>query len=313
MMEYNKTNNNNLTTIIPLPSPCLFQESLKGIFCFLLLLVAFVAILENIVFCCAVYCQRQLHRMSMVLIINLSISDIIISCFVPTIEATFTYYYPTWPLGNWGTNIYNCMWTFSVVSPFTTVMAITVERYMAITKSQYTKKLTPKLMTGIVISLWVYSLTWVFTMGYYLKPVHIKRYVWNVNHKLYYIFIWIHLSFPMIAIPVLYYRIVHHVRRSRQDLVDIDQKTCLIHNYKESDIKLTKAVLRVVVALYLVWLPILGLETVYTTNCSKCTIKKLDLLSVLLASSNCCINPILYSYNNTEIRKFLKKLAKRLC
>jgi len=302
----------NYTTVLPLinsSSPCLFPDTLKVVSCSLLLLVAFVAIVENVVFCLAVYSQPRLHRISMVLIVNLSISDIIISCFVPTLEMIFVYYYPSWPLGKWGTNILNCAWAFSVVSPFTTVMAITIERYVAITKeSKYITKFTPKFMAGVVMFLWIYSLTWVFFMGYFLKPLHIKRYVWNVNHTFYYVLIWLHLLLPMIAIPVFYHRILRHVRRSRKGLLS----ACLIHNNKELDIKLTKTVLRVVVTLYLMWLPILGLETLYTSNFSDCAVKKYNILSVLLASSNCCINPIMYSYNNADIREFLGRCRRKL-
>ena len=299
------------TTMSPdLTLSCQFSREFKTVFCYLLLSVGIISILENLMFCHAVYSRRGLHKLSMALIVSLSISDIIISIFIPSIEFVFTLTFPNWPLKSFGTNIYNSMWAFSIVSPFCTLTAITFERYIAITqKKLYDKMYTPCTIGCTIGLIWIYSCAWIIITAYTLKPIHkSRRYRWNVNHELYYIFIGLHVLIPMCIIPVLYSLIIRHVKRSRKDLASLT--TSFIHNAKSSEINLTKTMARVVVALFGIWLPVLIVEFVYTKLYSDCIIKKLDLVSVVLASSSCVLNPILYSYKNTEIRKYLKDRKK---
>ena len=290
---------------------CHFHVSFKVFSSMLLMLIGCVAILENLLFCYVIYSKRHLQKRSMVLIVSLSISDIFISLLVPSIETIFVVAFPQWPLGSVGSDLYNCVWMFSVVSPFTTITAITFERYLAICwKTIYEKICTPFFMAITVLVVWAYSFIWVFCMGYYMKPIHVRKYVWNVNHRLYYSLIWFHVIVPLTIIPVLYHRILKHVKQTRAGLTS--STSCLIHNGKESDIRLTKTVARVIIVLYVIWLPVLTLEMIYTNFYSECMIKKLDLISVTLACSNCCLNPILYSYKNSEIKKYVKERKRTL-
>ena len=295
---------------------CHFSMEIKTLFCFLLLFVGIISILENLVFCHAVYSRCELHKMSMALIVSLSISDIIISIFIPCIKFVFTLTFPNWPLNSFGTDVVNSMWSFSIVSPFCTITAIAFERYVAISQKKfYKRKYIPYIIGSIIALIWIYSTAWVFVTAYSLKPIShgLRRYRWNVNHNLYYTFIGIHVFIPMCIIPVLYYLIIRHVKRSRKDLASLTNSS--IHNAKETEMKLTKTMAKVIVALFAIWLPVLIMEIVYTSYYSDCIIKKFDLVSVLLASSSCALNPILYSHKNNEIRKYLqdrKKIVYRI-
>ncbi|XP_066927226.1 RYamide receptor-like [Clytia hemisphaerica] len=306
MAGSNSSRSNNTTA-----QACYFHVAFKIFSSLLLMLVGCVAILENMLFCYVIYSKRHLQKRSVVLLVSLSISDIFISLLVPAIETIFFITFPEWPLGSVGSNLYNCVWMFSVVSPFTTITVITIERYMVICwKTIYEKICTSTFMGIIVSSIWAYSFIWVFCMGYYMKPIHVRKYVWNVNHRLYYSMIWFHVIVPLTIIPVLYYRILKQVKLTRGGLTD--STTCLIHNGKDNDIRLTKTVARVIIVLYGVWLPVLALEMIYTNFYTECMIKKLDLVSVTLACSNCCLNPILYSYKNSEIKEYIRERKRKL-
>jgi len=292
---------------IDLEKQCPFPLFFKTICATLLLLVMLLSVFENVIFCHAVYCSKRLHRKSMVLIVNLSVSDIIISCFVPSFQILITLYHPDWPLGEVGTYIFNCAWLFSIVSPFVIVVAITFERYLSLTKPALCMKYaTKRLMKGAVIVLWLYSLAWVTLLGntMHFKNTHV--YEWNVNFDFYYAFIALHIFFPLVIIPVVYHRIICHVNETRNEVVR--RQYSKVNNPQRSDMKLTKTVKNVIIALYVIWVPVFIIEAMYTILYVKsCIVRQVDVFSVVIAASSCSINPILYSYKNADIRKSLKE------
>ena len=300
---------------------CEFSIELKVFFCLTYLVICIISIMVNLIFCHAVYSRVKLHKLSMVLLVNLSVSDIIISMSVPFIEYLFTLTFPGWSLNSFTVDLYNLMWIFSVVSPFTTVTAIAVERYIAINRhSFYERVYTPATVGCTVLVIWTYSLTWIAAIGFSLKPLHqVDIYVWNVNHNLYYTFIGINVGAPMFIIPTLYYLIWRHVKRSSDHFNSSSPSTSspsettgLLASgaMQERELKLTRAMAKIIVSMYIIWIPILVVEVVYTKYYSQCIVKKIDLVSVVLTSSSGMLNPILYSYKNEEIKKYLDDLKK---
>ena len=175
---------------------CYYPPFFKEICITLLATAMLLSVIENTIFCCVVYCSQQLRKKSMVLIVNLSVSGLIISFFVPTTEILITLFHPDWPLGEAGTYLFNCTWIFSIVSPFVIVSAITFERYMALTKpGLYAKYVTKDFMKAVVIFLWLYSLAWVVLLGntMHFEGMSRRIYEWNLNFPTYYTFIGIHI------------------------------------------------------------------------------------------------------------------------
>ena len=118
----------------------------------------------------------------------------------------------------------------------------------------------------------------------------------------------------MFTIPALNYLICRHVKRSHEPFLSVHsgETTCLLvyDVMKERELKLTKTISKVVVALYGIWIPVLVLSLVYTRYSSLCFVKRIDVVGVILNNCNCTLNPILYSYKNAEIQKHLKDLKK---
>ena len=300
---------------------CQFSTELKVFFCVLYLVICIVSIIVNLIFCHAVYSRPRLHKLSMVLLVNLSISDITINVLIPFMKYVFTLTFPYYPLKSFGADLYNAMWIFSVVSPFATVTAITIERYIAINRNAFYERFyTPATLGCTVLAIWTYSLTWIAATAFNMEPLrYMDKYDWNVKPNFYYVFIGVNVGVQMFIIPAFYYRIWKHVMRSREQFNPSspsssgsdETKSLLGFNFmQERELKLTRAMAKIIVTMYIVWMPVFVVEVIYAKFYSKCVVKKIDLISVVFTSSSGVLNPIIYSYKNAEIKKYLDDLKK---
>ena len=187
-------NNFSLNNTINEDSKCQFNIYFKVILCTLLGVTGICSIIEKIFFCTVVYLNKKLQIKPNILIVSLSITDIIIAWTTPVFKFIYVMYNPKWPLGSLGTNIQNAFWLFSLVMPFVTVAAITIDRYLAITKSfRYDRFVTARKLLLVVGGLYLYSFIWVFFMAQNFLPTPEDVYTWNVPSTTYYVFLGIHI------------------------------------------------------------------------------------------------------------------------
>ena len=282
---------------------CEFSIYFRAVMCPLLMIAAVCSLAENIFFCIVVCVNKNLQIKSNILIVNLSITDIIIASTGPVFEFIYVLCKPKWPLGRAGSNIQNGMWLFSLVMPFATVTAITIERYLAITKSlQYNRYATSNKLLLIVGCLYLYSLAWVICIAMNFHEAHRYVYYWNVPEYPYFVFLGVNLLFPLILIPVLYKKILKKVRLSRQ-IADVDES-------ERNEIRLVKTVGIVIAFLFLVWAPVLVLEIIYQTDFKSCIVEQAGTVSVFITCLNGAINPLVYSYRNDEVKKYILKVFR---
>lgn len=289
----------NSSDFTPSSPVCHFSMNTKIFFCLVNVFACTLSILANVLFCCAVYRRPKLQKLSFVLLVSLSITDIIISLSVPFFLFTYTAFFPDWPLGHIGTDSFNSMWSFAIVAPFITVTAIAVERYFSINRRElYQKYWTKYTMGFIVLFIWLYSLLWVYGIASCFKHQAeiVERYHWNIHHGLYYTFIGINVGIPLFLIPFLYHLVRRHIKFLRGSSSN--------NPIEESDKAFTDSMMYVVVTLFIMWIPVLIVELFYTEFNDQCVVKIIDLINTFL-SINCFLNPILYSYGNREVRKGL--------
>ena len=79
---------------------------------------------------------------------------------------------------------------------------------------------------------------------------------------------------------------------------------------RKSDVKLAKTVLFVIGFLFLVWSPVVILEIFYNFDFSNCTVEQAGIVSVWITGINGVLNPIVYSYRNNEVKKYVFKLFR---
>ena len=294
-------NNFSLNNTINEDSKCQFNIYFKVILCTLLGVTGICSIIENIFFCTVVYLNKKLQIKPNILIVSLSITDIIIAWTTPVFEFIYVMYNPKWPLGSLGTNIQNAFWLFSLVMPFVTVTAITIDRYLAITKIfRYDPFVTARKLLLVVGGLYLYSFIWVFFMAQNFLPTPEDVYTWNVPSTTYYVFLGIHIVFPLILIPVLYSKIAKTVKLSRQNTG--------VAQVSRSEIKLAKTVKFVIGFLYLVWTPVGVLEFFYNFSFLSCAVEQAGSVSVWFTCVNGALNPIVYFYRNDEVQKYVVKM-----
>ena len=297
--------------------PCWFPRATKTLLCLVFLTIFSLSMLVNFGLIHAVCTRPRLQKLSMVLLVNLSIIDLFTSLLVPFFEFVLIAFYPYWPLGLYGEYIFNPVRAFSLVAPFATATAIILEKYIAINRNGLYVRIHTAFTVGcVVVCIWLYSLLWAALIYLNLKPSwNTDRYSWNVDHSLYYTLIGVNVGIPMFTIPALYYCICRHVKLSHECFFSTASSTTslICNKMRKREMKLTRTALVAIGALYAVWLPVIIIEINFTRYSSICIVKKIDLVSVSLISFNCFLNPVLYLYKNEEVRKYLHDQRKLFC
>jgi 7 transmembrane receptor (rhodopsin family). len=272
---------------------CTFSVYFKYSLCPLLLLSSVIAFIQNVIFCSIVWWNPILHKKSLILIVNLSISGIFNSVTVPVFEFVYVYFYPFWPLGKLGTNLQNAIWLFSLVLPFVTVTCITIERYLATVKGLrfHRTYVTPFNLGIVVLAIWIYSIAWTCSIASnFIQIFDDNNYVWNVPSAIYYVFLGIHLVVPLMVISVLYWLMLRETKKSNQQF---DNQS---FQRDKIETKLAKTIAMVIGCLYFVWVPVVLLEIVYNFDFSECGVEQAGSVSVWITSLNGCLYPVIYFY-----------------
>ena len=288
-------------------SECSFELYFKIPIMALLGITCLGALVGNLLVCLAVSISKDLQTPANVFITSLSISDIIISLTLPPMEMTYVYCYPNWPLGSIGTTIENAFWMFSLAMPFVTVTVITIDRFKAVTSLQrYREVITRKKIIAALVFIWVYAFIAVFIMAWNFSEAPNDKYVWNVKEIFYYPFLALHIVIPMFIILFLYGNIIKSAKATRRQVVHASTSARV-------EMKLAKTVGIIISVLFLVWLPVLGLEVVYAFDSSSCTVEQLGVVSLWIICLNGIVNPAVYCYRNRDFRKTIVSILKWNC
>ncbi|XP_065642264.1 melanocortin receptor 5 [Hydra vulgaris] len=287
---------------------CIFEETYKVTLFFLLGSTSVVAFIENAFFCFAVSFNKKLHLKSNILVVSLAVTDITIAAILPNLELVYLYFYPSWPIGSLGTSALNLIWIFSLVCPFVTVTAITIERCVMIAgKSSWKVFFTKKVYMVIVIFIWLYSFICCLVTAVTMQPAHKNKYIWNVNPTLYYILLSFHIIAPLLLLPGLYYKMKSASQNLLKKLMKITENNINLNRQKK-EMKLAKTIFIIIGLMYLVWFPVVMIEILYNLHFEECIVSKLGVFSLWMTCINGCLNPLVYSYRNPEVKQFAKCL-----
>ena len=289
-------------------SECTFPMAYKVTVSSLLGIVVLLSPVLNLIVCYTIFSVKKLHSFGNLLIANLSLSDIIISLSLPSMEIIYVSIYPKWLTGKIGTYILNCVWMFSLAAPFVIVTIITVERFKTL------KTLLPvksKLVIRITLPcMWLYIFSAVAFMGWNFTPTTGDAYEWNVLPVYYYPYLGIHIVIPLIVIVVLYIGILRMTRSSRQRTTRVGSASGPL---AKREMKVAKTIAIVIGLMFAIWIPALVLEYFYAIGTESCIVQMAGPVSVWLSCSNGVINPLLYFYRNPILRgEIVKKLPKSI-
>ena len=295
----NVSNATNSSSALPPKCNSNLSYSFISLFCI-------PAVFTNILFCLAVYKRPRLHNSSMILTVNLSITIILASLFIP-----FTFPFFGQPAALIGMiDIFNVVWSFAVVAPFTTTTVIAFERYLVINRRDfYNKHCTPFKMGFIVLLIWIYSLIWVAVMVYFFKHVeYVETYEFDAQYVLHTIFIWMHVCVPLFVTPILYYFIQRRVKWLRNCARTLEAPSIIRNQMEAREKKFTRSMMTLSVILFIVWIFIYFSTILY----NGCILNKIDVVNFFLPISLYC-HSYFYFAGNREFQLYLKDLQNQFC
>ncbi|XP_028390939.1 alpha-1B adrenergic receptor-like [Dendronephthya gigantea] len=276
-------------------------------------ITSFLVLFENILICVAVVCSPLREIKSNWFLVGLSVADMFTSITITPLQILEVWASPHWPLGAIGVDTYNSLWNFCLIVPFLTVLAITIDRFLVIVKERSVfQKLSLKWVFISLTCIWLYSCLIVALLALSFDQAPSNEYAWNVPYEYYYPFLAIHVLLPLLIICYCYIRILMTVRLTSQQFSSVLSSSFPLPNSKRLyEIKLAKTVGYVVLALVVVWIPVLAMEVVYALESGdSCLVKKIGIFSVWLTCTNGVINPLIYSMRSKQFKIVLKKLLK---
>ena len=110
-------------------------------------------------------------------------------------------------------------------------------------------------------------------------------------------FLGIHIIIPIEVIPFVYTQIILTVRNSSAN-------TGMKHVISR-DITLAKKFTLVISILFFLWVPTVILDLIYNKYPKNCIFKQLGSVGIWLSYVNSAVNPIIHSYGNKEINKYI--------
>ena len=284
---------------------CHYSLELKLTLCTLLSLTSLFSVVENVLLCAALRHNKKLHKRSQVLIVNLSVTDLIIAVLLPAFECGHVLLYPKFLFGKFGSIFTRSIWMFSIVQPSTTAFMIACERYLVLSGNKlYLNHCTKRTLALVIASMWSYSIVWVLVIAFNLT--YTTQHL--VPPRLYYAYLGVHVGIPVLVIPLIYIKIYMHVNKSREHILELSRTTTLM----SVEIRLAKTMGIIISLLYLIWLPVLVIEMLRSHNFNECTIKKVDSFNVWLTCLNGCLDPLVYSFRSSEVKESLKVLKQRV-
>jgi len=124
-------------------------------------LVAFIAptICGNVLVCLAVATSRRLHQISSCFILSLAVTDLLLGLLVMPLSAMLELRNGRWPLGGVFCNIYISLDVMLCSASILTLLAISVDRYLAISSPLcYPRRVTPRRVAITLTAIWTCSL-----------------------------------------------------------------------------------------------------------------------------------------------------------
>ncbi|XP_066507878.1 histamine receptor H2b [Hoplias malabaricus] len=290
-----------------------------------LMLVAFITLTigGNVLVCLAVGTSRRLRQISNCFIVSLALTDLLLGLLVLPLTATLELRSGRWSLGGTFCNIYISVDVMLCTASIFTLLAISVDRYLAISAPlEYSRRVTP-LRVGVSISgIWIVSMTVAFVpiqlglntedfivqnMGWEMgdegKEGKTCRYEWNNNYVL------LNASgtffLPLLVMCGMYHRIFlvarEQARRIRAATPSFIRSPSVVVTAREH--KATVTLAAVLGAFIVCWLPYfiyftcMGLRR--ETNPPPLT----HSVVLWLGYFNSALNPILYPALNRDFRR----------
>ncbi|XP_007231247.3 histamine receptor H2b [Astyanax mexicanus] len=295
-------------------------------------LVAFIVLTigGNVLVCLAVGTSHRLRRISNCFVVSLAVTDLLLGLLVLPLTATLELRSGRWSLGGTFCNIYICVDVMLCTASIFTLLAISVDRYLAISGPlSYSRRVTPPRVATAIGTIWAFSMTVGFV------PIHLGlntadfrvqnmvweigdegdegmtcQYEWNNNYALLDAFLTFFL--PLLIMCGMYHRIFlvarEQARRIRAATPSFIRSASVAATTREH--KATVTLAAVLGAFIICWLPYF-IYFMYMGLRSETNPPSLIHSVVLwLGYFNSALNPILYPALNRDFRRAYSQLLR---
>ncbi|XP_029304319.1 histamine receptor H2b [Cottoperca gobio] len=283
----------------------------------------------NVMVCLAVVLSRRLWRIANCFVVSLAVTDFLLGLLVLPLSATVELRSGKWPLGGALCNIYISLDVLLCASSILTLVAISVDRYLAISAPlSYPRRVTRLRVTLVMIAIWALSLAVSFvpihlgwnTADYRVQHLdwgmgdeeegHYCQFEWNNNYVLVYAFGSFYL--PLLLMCGMYlciFRVAQEqVRRIRAATPSFARTASTAAIAREH--KATVTLVAVLGAFVICWFPYFTFFTCMAIKAKTNPPNTLKSVVLWLGYFNSALNPILYPAFNRDFRKAYGELLR---
>ncbi|KAK5859017.1 hypothetical protein PBY51_003115 [Eleginops maclovinus] len=297
-----------------------------------LVLVAFIILTigGNVLVCLAVGLSRRLWRIANFFVVSLAVTDLLLGLLVLPLSATVELRSGKWSLGGALCNIYISLDVLLCASSILTLMAISVDRYLAISSPlSYSRRVTRLRVTLALITIWALSLAVSFVpihlgwntvdyrvqhsdwgMGEEDKEGHYCHFEWNNNYVLLYAFGSFYL--PLLLMCGMYlciFRVareqVKRIRAATPSFARSASNAAIAREHKA-----TVTLVAVLGAFVICWFPYFTILTCMSIKEKTNPPNTLNSVVLWLGYFNSALNPILYPAFNRDFRRAYAELLR---
>lgn len=150
--------------------------------CFIVLTIA-----GNVLVCLAVGLSRRLRRTANCFVVSLAVTDLLLGLLVLPFSATLELRSGKWPLGGILCNIYVSLDVMLCTASIMTLLAISVDRYLAISAPLcYSRRVTSRRVGLAIATIWTMSLALSFVpihMGWNTADFSVQNLNWDMGDE----------------------------------------------------------------------------------------------------------------------------------
>ncbi|KAL7846344.1 hypothetical protein SRHO_G00213240 [Serrasalmus rhombeus] len=284
----------------------------------------------NVLVILAVGTSRRLRRISNCFVVSLAITDLLLGLLVLPLSATLELGSGRWTLGGTFCNIYLSVDVLLCTTSIFSILAISIDRYLAISGPlSYSKRVTPLRVAAAIGAIWAVSMTVAFApihLGWNTVDFSVQnadwemgdegeegrtcRYEWNNNYVLLDAFGTFFL--PLLVMCGLYHRIFLvarvQARRIRAATPSFIRSASLVATAREH--KATVTLAAVLGAFIICWLPFFIYFICMGLRREMDPPHLTHSVVLWLGYFNSALNPILYPALNRDFRQAYGQLLR---
>eukprot|EP00079_Xenopus_tropicalis_P020263 XP_012811014.1 PREDICTED: melanopsin-B-like [Xenopus tropicalis] len=284
-----------------------------------ILIIGFVGIIGNLLVLYAFYSNKKLRTAPNYFIMNLAISDFLMSatqapvCFLSSLHRE-------WILGEIGCNVYAFCGALFGITSMMTLLAISVNRYIVITKPLQSIQWSSKKRTlQVIVLVWMYSFMWSLApllgwSSYVPEGLRISC-TWDyvtstTSNKSYTMMLCCCVFFiPLIIISHCYFFMFLAIRstgRNVQKLGSYGRQSFLTPTMK-NEWKMAKIAFVIIIVYVLSWSPYACVTLIAWAGHGKSLTPYSKTVPAVIAKASAIYNPIIYGIIHPKYRETIHK------